>query len=316
MNKLQNAQLTSQISSDGVLTENADKFISNPAFIPAKANVVNGIAISLNLAKTQDTLQHTSTAAKTASRNAAISFTFELASNITTYAIVNNDVELMNKVKITATKLNKMSDNNLVSRIKTILSCGTDNLPELAGFNVTQQTLTDGLGLLNDLISEMQKLALRKIELNEVTKNLGKQLKITDTLLKIMDAFVEPKRISDPELYSLYENARRIKKSATGRIAASGKVYDTETNLPLRGAMMTVLRAVTGKSRTSGADLVKNVKIKSASGGFQLKSLPTGTYIFRVTYAGYADQEITVYINDGVLSKVDMALSKIASTVS
>lgn len=42
MNKLQNAQLTSQISSDGVLTENADKFISNPAFIPAKANVVNG----------------------------------------------------------------------------------------------------------------------------------------------------------------------------------------------------------------------------------------------------------------------------------
>ncbi len=75
---------------------------------------------------------------------------------------------------------------------------------------------------------------------------------------------------------------------------------------------MTVVRAVTGKSLTSGPDLSKTVKIKSASGGFQLKSLPTGTYIFRVSYAGYTDQEITVYINEGVLSRVDMPLSKIA----
>jgi len=46
--------------------------------------------------------------------------------------------------------------------------------------------------------------------------------------------------------------------------------------------------------------------------GLQFSSLSTGTYLFKVTYAGYADQEIAVYINDGVLSKVDMPLSKIA----
>lgn len=312
MNKFENYRLNMHISSQMVLTENAGKFTLNPAFVPAKANADNSIAIEKDLAKIQDTLKHSSTAAKSASRKAATSYISELASNITAYAIVNSNMELIDKVKITASELKNMPDNTLVSRIETILGCGTENLPELADFNVTEETLVDGQNLLENYIAEMQKLAMRKIELGEVTKNLGKQLKATDNYLKTLDAFVETKHISDPELYSLYWNARSIKKGAASHIAALGKVYDAETNLPLRGAIMTVVRAVTGKSLTSGPDLSKTVKIKSASGGFQLKSLPTGTYIFRVTYAGYADQEITVYINEGVLSRVDMPLSKIA----
>ena len=312
MNKFENYRLNMQNSSTSVLTENAGKFTLNPAFVPAKADADNSIVISKDLVKTQDTLKHTSTAAKLASRKAASSCISELASNISAFAIVNGNMELIDKVKITATELKNMSDNTLVSRIETILGCGTENLPELAGFNVTEQTLTDGLSLLNTYIAEIQKMAMRKIELGEVTKNLRKQLKTTDNLLKTLDAFVETKHISDPELYSLYWNARSIKKGAAGRIAASGKVYDAETNLPLLGAMMTIVKALPGKALKGGAELVKTVKIKSASGGFQLKSLPTGTYLFKVTYAGYADQEVTVYINEGVPTKVAMPLNKIA----
>ena len=311
MNKFENYRLNMQNSSTSVLTENAGKFTLNPAFVPAKADADNSIVISKDLVKTQDTLKHTSTAAKLASRKAASSCISELASNISAFAIVNGNMELIDKVKITATELKNMSDNTLVSRIETILGCGTENLPELAGFNVTEQTLTDGLSLLNTYIAEIQKMAMRKIELGEVTKNLRKQLKTTDNLLKTLDAFVETKHISDPELYSLYWNARSIKKGAAGRIAASGKVYDAETNLPLLGAMMTIVKALPGKALKGGAELVKTVKIKSASGGFQLKSLPTGTYLFKVTYAGYADQEVTVYINEGVLNKLEMPLSRI-----
>lgn len=56
--------------------------------------------------------------------------------------------------------------------------------------------------------------------------------------------------------------------------------------------------------------LVNSIKIKASGGGFLLKDLHSGTNLFKVTYAGYADRQITVYINEGVLTKVEMPLSK------
>lgn len=62
---------------------------------------------------------------------------------------------------------------------------------------------------------------------------------------------------------------------------------------------------------TRQVKLAKNVKVKSAGGGFQLKSLSTGTYLITVTYAGYADQQVTAYVNDGVLTVVQLPLNKL-----
>jgi hypothetical protein len=103
-----------------------------------------------------------------------------------------------------------------------------------------------------------------------------------------------------------------VKKTSSTKVAAKGKVFDAVTNLPLPGAIMSIVSYNGNTKVASGSELTKTVKIKSAGGGFNLKSLPTGSYLFKVTYAGYADQEIIVYVNEGVLSKVEMPLTKIA----
>jgi hypothetical protein len=61
-----------------------------------------------------------------------------------------------------------------------------------------------------------------------------------------------------------------------------------------------------------GVAMRQIIRIESAGGGFDLKSYTTGAYLFTVSYAGYADQVTTVYINEGVLTRVELPLSKIA----
>jgi hypothetical protein len=75
---------------------------------------------------------------------------------------------------------------------------------------------------------------------------------------------------------------------------------------------MEICKVENGKAFTSSPDLSKNVKVKSAGGGVDLKSFTTGAYLFTVSYAGRADQQTTVYINEGVLTRVDFPLNKIA----
>jgi hypothetical protein len=112
-------------------------------------------------------------------------------------------------------------------------------------------------------------------------------------------------------LYSTYQSARTIKYSSGSHVSFKGKVFDAETNQPLPGAVVTLTQQVNSKSLTAGADLQKTVKVKSAGGGFQLKSLPNGSYTVTVSYFGYADQQVTACVNNGVLTLVLLPLSKI-----
>jgi hypothetical protein len=312
MKKEQNYQLTMHLNTRTVLNENAVKFEAITAYPNLKANTDTSIDTEQELAYNQELLKHNSTAAKNFARKAAGEFFLDLASKVRAYAIVKGDITLQDKVKINVSVIRRSSDNTLVLIFETVLDCAGEILAGLADYGVTEQTLNSGAGLLETFKSEMQNLSLSKIEQKQITVQLEKQFKTTDALLKPIDAMVETMQQSDPVMYRLYWNARTIKKTASNKLSASGKVFDSVTNQPLPGAIMRIESAESTKSLASGPDLSKTVKIKSAGGGFQLRSLPTGTYLFKVTYAGYADQEATVYINEGVLTKVEMPLSKIA----
>jgi hypothetical protein len=296
-----------------LIVQNADKFLPSSAYEEALANFTSGNVKLRNLVKTQDELQHASVAPKNAAREAASLPIFQLANIIGSMAYATGNILLAEKVEITFTDLKRMSDGELVNRFSTILSAGTDNLPALLTYGVTQAILTAYTALLSAYEAEIKKQAQRVLDLKEVTKQIKKQFKACDNLLKPFDKMVEASRISDPVWYSLYQSARAIKYSAGSHVSAKAKVFDSDTNQPLPGAMLTIARIATnGKALTSGADLVKIVKIKSAGGGVDLKSLATGAYLFTVSYAGRAAQQTTVYINEGVLTRVDFPLNKIA----
>jgi hypothetical protein len=299
-------------TSEELIVQNADKFLPSSAYEEALENLLSGNKMLKNLAKAQDELQHASVAPKNAAREAASMPIFQLANIIGSMAYATGNILLAEKVEITFTDLKRMSNGELVNRFSTILNAGAENLPALITYGVTQEILTANTALLSTYEAEIKKQAQRILDLKEVTKQIKKQFKACDSLLKPFDKMVEASRVSDPVWYSLYQSARTIKYSSGSHVSVKAKVFDAETNQPLQGAIIEYSKIENGKALTSGADLVKVVKVKSAGGGVDLKSFATGAYLFTVSYAGRADQQTTVYVNEGVLTRVDFPLSKIA----
>jgi hypothetical protein len=312
MRKEQNYQLTMHHNTQSVCKENAALLETISAYMDAKLKIDNSISREEELASQQEALKKTSTTPKSLSRVAAGDAILDLSSKLMSYALSNGNMALYESVKLNKTTLEKSPDNVFELICGNIMSYAQENLEALADYSVTEQTITDDTALLNTFRNEMQKLADNKIALTEVTAQLEMQIKTTNQDLKTVDAMVNSMRQSQPAFYSTYWNARTIKKSGGAKVAAKGKVFDSVTKLPMPGAIMSIVPYNGTAKLAAGSDLAKNVKIKSAGGGFQLKSLPTGTYLFTVTYAGYADQETIVYINEGVLTQVEMPLTKIA----
>lgn len=312
MKKEENNQMTMHRNCQSALNENAVQFESIAAYLPAKTKIDESISQEQELANKQEVLKKNSTIAKILAREAAADYILDLASKIMSYALCKGDMTLYEKVKLNKTAIDKSSDNKFVLIMSIELTTAEENLVPLADYNVTAQTISNGKTLLGNFTTEMQKLEDNKIAQKQITVQLNKQLKTTNTLFKPVDAMVETMRKSDPVFYRTYWNSRVVKKTSSTKIAAKGKVFDSVTNLPLPGAIMSIVQYNGNTKLATGCELVKNVKIKSAGGGFQLKSLPTGTYLFKITYAGYTDQESIVYVNEGVLTKVEMPLTKIA----
>lgn len=312
MNKIENAKLNMHRKVETLLTKNVIKFVLMTVFPGLLAKLVEGIAMVDSLASKQGECKKKSKAPKAAARKALIRFVIKTTSQLRALAVNDGDIALVDLVKITPSALRKMTDNALVHFTVNVLRYTTDNLADLAQFGVTAQTVTDGQTFLSAYVLEIELLAANKKQLKQLTVDLSLQLKVNEETLELIDSLVATQSETDPSWSGLYFDSRAVEKSASSPVAVDGKVFDAETNQPLPGAIVTVLKAIDGKALTSGADLVKNVKIRSAGGGFRLKSLATSAYLFRVTFAGYTDIEVIGYVNEGYITRIQLPLSKIA----
>lgn len=311
MHKQQNVQLSMHLNSQMVLNENAGKLETITAYQALKARIDESIADEQSLANSQESRKRNSTAAKIYARTTAVDYVLDLSRKVSAYAIITGNRTLLDKARYNSTTLTRSSDNKLVLIFETMLSLAGDNLQNVLEFGVTEQSLSAGAGLLGNLKSEMQNLLLSNSEQKQLTVQLEKQFRNTNDRLVTLDAMVETMGQSDPVFHRLYRNARRKKRTTSSKLSARGKVFDAVTGLPLPKAKISIVGYNSSKALTSGTELVKNVKIAGAIGGFQLKSLATGTYLFGVSYAGYAEQEVTVHINEGVLTRVEIPLTKL-----
>lgn len=205
-----------------------------------------------------------------------------------------------------------MSDNEFISISENLLSVAQDNLAQLADRKITAQTFIDDRTLFENFVTERKIFVDTRREHSEVIAQLAKQIKTTNFDLKFINRIIDPLSASQPAVASDYWKARNLPAPIGSKIVLKGRVFDSATNQPLPGAVVTITQLVNSKSLTSGAELQKTVKVKSAGGGVDLKSFTTGAYLFTVSYAGRAEQQTTVYINEGVLTRVDFPLSKIA----
>ncbi len=297
----------------GFAAENQGQFKPEEEYIKIKEALDIAMADLRNLLKTQDELELNSAETKDVARENATPPLFQLANVIYSMAFATGNISLMEKVRITLSELKRLSDTKLLFRFENFISAGAEYLPSLLTYGVTEETLNSNTAFVNTFGEELKKYSRQKNDHKEVTKQIKLQFKAVDNCIVPFDNMVENKRVSDPAWYSLYWTIRTIDHSPASHVSVKAKVYDAETNQPLPGTILTYSKIETnGKALTSGPDLSKTVKVKSAGGGLDLKSLTTGAYLFTVSYAGRADMQTTVYVNEGVLTRIDFPLNKIA----
>jgi hypothetical protein len=309
MDKKETKTLDSQQTSKAQLDQNAPLFAGFSQYPKIKLRIDTGIANSLDLSKRKLYLESLTSDSKTNSRLALINASLTLSSKVESVAYLNEDSQLYDSVKMTRTSLRLLNDSLLLQKCGILADAAEAHEEELAEYEETPETLAAYRGVIESFNNEVSNMAALEEELSNVNQQLTKQLKETEKDFKKVDKLVNTMRESQPAFYNLYWLSRSVKPTPSSKVAAKVKVYNAATSQPVIGAILTVARIEEGKALTSGADLVKTVKIKSAGGGVDLKGLTTGGYLFTVTYAGADSVSQTVYVNEGVLTRVDVPLN-------
>jgi hypothetical protein len=311
MQKTKNSHLTMHLSSQVVLNENEESFDSFTAYPEKKESFDNGVSAEQSLANSLESRKRNSAAAKTIAKDLAAEYISDLKSKVSAYAVVSKNQALLNNVRFTPSKIRRSSDNEFVFIFETVLASAVENNESVEEYGVSAKLISEGNVLLANLKTEMQNLLLSKIDQKQFTTQLNKQFRATDAVLQTVDAMVETMRVSNPVLYRKYRDARRKKRTATAKLSVIGIIIDAETRLPLPKAKINLQNSNSSKAASGGSDLAKNVKIAGAKGGFRLKSMTAGSYLFVGSYFGYTDLEVLVHINEGILTRVEIPLTKL-----
>ena len=235
-----------------------------------------------------------------------------LSGKMVAYATLENNKDLLTLIKLTKSTLQKSKDNELVAHSLKLCDAAEAHLPDLAGYNVTQDEITALRNLCASFLVIIPKPGESKKDKAEALKAFKNLLKDTDALLAKLDAIMLIIRFTNTDFYDHYTSSRSIVNTGARKLALQCKVTDARSGQGLAAAKV-VFEPGNGSAgkAMSGPDLSKVVKIVSAKGGLNLKTLAAGTYLVTVTKEGFVPQTTTVYVNDGELTSVNVLLQPV-----
>lgn len=241
--------------------------------------------------------------------------TADYARKLSVYAKFTNNLVLAQEVNFSESKVRKSADTAVKDYAQIVYDRAQPIVASLATYGITAATQTALLNAINAYNASIGKPAAGKAETTQLTKQLVTLFDTAENALANMDASVEIVRLSQPNFYNGYKNARKVVVTGVGSLSINGLVTDATTGEPLKG--VTVSFALDGgmtmakASRASSSTTTAITKKTAEKGGLKIKSLPAGTYQVTLKKVGYADQIVTVNVNDGEMSDLNVGLSKI-----
>lgn len=253
-----------------------------------------------------------STANKTGKNKVLVALGADTARKLVAYAKLTKNQKLLKEISFTESSLSRMPDTTLAEATQLIYDRAQTHLSSLTAYLITADTQTALLQAINAYKAALSAPRLDTATLVQTTKQLAGLFKTGDEALGDMDALVEIIRTSQPIFYSGYKTARKVIDTGIGKLSVRGLVSDAQTSAPLKG--VSVSFALDGDAMKAGATSEASavlVKKTAEKGGFNVTSLAAGTYRVTLKKAGYTEPTLTVYVNDGELTLVDVKLEKI-----
>jgi len=227
------------------------------------------------------------------------------------YARYANNQLLLSETKYTESDLKNATDNELRDMSQGIYDRAQSNLNALAAYGITAATQTALLNTINAYVLAIPKPRLGTTEIKQSTIQLANAFAAADSALENIDVIVEIIKLSQPNFYNGYKSVRKLISTGRSSLAVKGVVTDLESGEPLKNVQLSFALAGGGsmpKASIKSSDVL--VKKTAGKGGFNIKSMPAGSYSVTSRKSGYAEQTATIAVADGELSVLNMQLSK------
>lgn len=310
MTSEQESRFSMQLVTRDFLIVNAPITATLPNYAGFFTAVNNGIT-QIQVIREQQEFDKTGIAVnKTQLKTSLISLAIDVSRKVVAYATIANNSILLKEVKYTESDLKKSADTILKDRCQVIYDRANSNLAALATYGVTAAILTNLLNALTAYNTSIPKPRLGIADKKLATEQLAALLKSVDDNLAKIDALVEIVRITQANFYSGYKTARKIVETGVGSLSAKGKITDSVSGAGLKGATITFTSETGARNAKTGNAFVPVVKKSADLGGFNIKTLPEGSYNVTITKPGYKDAIVTVYVTNGELSVVDVVMEK------
>lgn len=265
-----------------------------------------------DLVKVQQSYLNSSAAGKSALKKALVTPLADTARKLMAYAKLTKNVTLQNEINYTESNLNRLPDTTLTGAGQLIFDRAQTHLIPLPAYQVTAESQEALLEAVTQYRTALTAPRMDTAELARINKQLTDLFRAGDEALSDMDALVEILRVSKPDFYTAYKVARKVVNSGNTKLTVRGLVSDAQTGEPVPGvSAWFVPDGDLMRAEATGDETAVLVKKTAAKGRFKVQSLAPGTYRVRLKKVGYTDQVVTIYVNEGELTVMDVKLLKI-----
>lgn len=248
-------------------------------------------------------------------KDALIVVAADNARKLGVFAKFTNNAVLAKEINISESKFKKAADTAVKDLAQIVYDRAQTNVAALATYGITAATQTSFLAAITAYNNSIGKPAAGKAEMTQLTKQLVVLFDTADSALANMDAGVEIVRLSQPNFYNGYKNARKVVVTGTGSLSVNGLVSDAETGEPIKGVTVTFSldggAPMAKSAKQSGSATTVVTKKTAEKGGLKIKSMTAGRYTVTLKKVGFADVQTTIDVNDGEMSDFNIGLTKI-----
>lgn len=296
-------------TADAVLDKNSEAANALPKVGQYRREFKTSLGTISNIADKLQLDEKGQTINKEEKRKALISVILENSTNITAYAVAEENTLLLNEVKLFESKMKRMPDTELVNLGNAIYKKVQENIGALKDYFIDGQTQSDFFKAINDYKNTTSMPRLTISEKKNLNKGLAEEIKTAQKILDKITAQVNMLEKKNPDFHSVYTSAIKVINTGGKAKFVSGKITDAATGKPVAGASIKFEQST--EMMKAGGNGAAAINKKSAEkGGFKIKSPGAGTYTVTVSKPGYRDVVTTAVVTDDGAGGIVIILDK------